>query len=152
MVMSARFRKATRVAFPGFQERVAMSVSGKEMRVAVLRVIEQAGLGLITLATLVAIGQEVHSMVSARHVTLADILLLFIFLEVIAMVAIYFESHRLPVRFPIYIAIVALARYLILDSKTMGAWGMAAVGATIVLLTVGVLILRIGHVKFPYRE
>jgi protein PsiE len=129
-----------------------MAVSGKGMRIFILRFIEQAGLGLITLATVVAIGEEVMKMVGVRTVTLADILLLFIYLEVIAMVAIYFESHRLPVRFPIYIAIVALARYLILDSKTMGPLGLIAVGGTIILLTVAVLALRFGHVKFPYSE
>jgi protein PsiE len=129
-----------------------MSVASAGLRVAVLRVLEQGGLGLITLATVVAVVQEVMTMVGARHVHLADILLLFIYLEVIAMVAIYFESHRLPVRFPIYIAIVALARYLILDAKTMGAWGLVAVGVAVVLLTVAVLLLRIGHVKFPYAD
>lgn len=129
-----------------------MAVSGKGIRIFILRLIEQVGLGLITLATLVAIGEEVMKMIGARTVTLADILLLFIYLEVVAMVAIYFESHRLPVRFPIYIAIVALARYLILDSKTMGPLGLIAVGGTIILLTVAVLVLRYGHVKFPYSE
>jgi protein PsiE len=129
-----------------------MAVTGKGIRIFILRTIEQAGLGLITLATVVAIGEEVMKMVGVRTVTLADILLLFIYLEVIAMVAIYFESHRLPVRFPIYIAIVALARYLILDSKTMGPLGLIAVGGTIILLTVAVLVLRYGHVKFPYSE
>jgi protein PsiE len=129
-----------------------MAVTGKGIRIFILRTIEQAGLGLITLATVVAIGEEVMKMVGVRTVTLADILLLFIYLEVIAMVAIYFESHRLPVRFPIYIAIVALARYVILDSKTMGPLGLIAVGGTIILLTVAVLVLRYGHVKFPYSE
>lgn len=129
-----------------------MAVSGKGIRIFILQLIEQVGLGLITLATLVAIAEEVMKMVGARSVTLGDILLLFIYLEVIAMVAIYFESHRLPVRFPIYIAIVALARYLILDSKTMGPLGLIAVGGTIILLTVAVLVLRFGHVKFPYAE
>lgn len=129
-----------------------MAVSGKGIRIFILRLIEQAGLGLITLATLVAIAEEVMKMVGVRTVTLADILLLFIYLEVIAMVAIYFESHRLPVRFPIYIAIVALARYLILDSKTMGPLGLIAVGGTIILLTTAVLVLRFGHAKFPYSE
>ncbi len=129
-----------------------MAVSGKGIRIFILQLIEQVGLGLITLATLVAIAEEVMKMVGVRAVTLADILLLFIYLEVIAMVAIYFESHRLPVRFPIYIAIVALARYLILDSKTMGPLGLIAVGGTIILLTVAVLVLRFGHAKFPYSE
>ena len=125
---------------------------GRNLRIRVLQIIEQVGLGIITLATIVATGEEVAKMIAARHVNLADILLLFIYLEVIAMVAIYFESHRLPVRFPIYIAIVALARYLILDSKTMGPMGLIAVGATVVLLTLGVLVLRYGHVKFPYSH
>ena len=129
-----------------------MTGTGKGTLVYILHLVEQLGLALIVIATLVAVGEEVAKMVSARTVNLADILLLFIYLEVIAMVAIYFESHRLPVRFPIYIAIVALARYLILDSKTMGPLGLVAVGGTVVLLTLAVLVLRYGHVKFPYSE
>ena len=129
-----------------------MAVLGKGIRIYILQTIEQVGLGLITLATLVAIAEEVMKMIGVRTVTLADILLLFIYLEVIAMVAIYFESHRLPVRFPIYIAIVALARYVILDSKTMGPLGLIAVGGTIILLTAAVLVLRFGHAKFPYSD
>ncbi len=54
---------------------------------------------------------------AAGEVTLADLLLLFIYLEVVAMVGVYLESGKLPVRMPIYIGIVALARYLALDSK-----------------------------------
>lgn len=126
-----------------------MTGTGKEPRVYILHLVEQLGLILVVIATLVAIGEEVAKMVSARSVALADILILFIYLEVIAMVANYFKSHRLPVRFPIYIAIVALARYLILDSKTMGPAGLVAVGGTVVLLALAVLVLRYGHVKFP---
>jgi protein PsiE len=125
---------------------------GKDFRVATLHLIEQVGLGLIMLATVIAVGQEVFKMVETLRVTLADLLLLFIYLEVVAMVAIYFESHRLPVRFPLYIAMVALARYIILDSKTMGPWEIIAVGTTILLLATTVLVLRVGHVKFPYTE
>jgi protein PsiE len=128
-----------------------MSTAGG-FRVGVLRLVEQVGLGLILAATIVAIGQEVWKMVELLHVSLADILLLFIYLEVVAMVAIYFESHRLPVRFPLYIAMVALARYVILDSKTMGPWQIIAVGATILILAATVLVLRFGHARFPYEE
>ena len=52
-----------------------------------------------------------------RTVTLADLLLLFIYLEVLAMVTIYLDSGKLPVRMPLYIAIVALARYMIGHEK-----------------------------------
>lgn len=126
--------------------------TAKDFRVAVLHLVEQVGLGLILAATVIAIGQEVWQMARALHVSLADILLLFIYLEVVAMVAIYFESHRLPVRFPLYIAMVALARYIILDSKTMGPWEIIAVGATVLILAATVLVLRFGHAQFPYDE
>jgi protein PsiE len=117
-----------------------------------IRLIEQAGLGIILLATLVAMGQEVWVMVQALRVTLADLLLLFIYLEVVAMVGIYYQSHRLPVRFPLYIAIVALARYLILDSKTLSAWELIAIGVTVLILSLAVLVVRFGHLKLPYRD
>jgi protein PsiE len=121
-------------------------------RKQVLEVVEQVGLALVLLATLIAIGQEVWVIVLKLRVDLADLLLLFIYLEVVAMVGIYFESHALPVRFPLYIAIVALARYIILDSKTMGWEKMLAIGATILIIAAAILVIRIGHVRFPYKE
>src|SRR4030065_2761462 len=87
----------------------------------VLGVFEAVGLVIITLATLVAGVFEVKVMVDAGTVTLADLLLLFLSLEILAMEGGYFRSGQLPVRFPIYIAIVALARYLVLDMKSLDA-------------------------------
>lgn len=113
--------------------------------------IEDAGLMLILLATLVAAGQEVAHMVISRTVTLSDLLLLFIYLEVVAMVHAYWQSGQLPVRMPLYIGVVALARYLILDIKAMDEWRMLAVAGAIVLLTVAVLIIRYGHTRYPYH-
>ncbi len=115
-----------------------------------LHYIEEVGLLLILLATIVAVGQEVVVMVEARKVDLKDLLLLFIYLEIIAMIQIYYEQHRLPIRYPIYIAIVALARYIILDSKSLEQWQLLEIGATIMILTIAVLIVRYGHVKLPY--
>jgi protein PsiE len=117
-----------------------------------LDIVEYAGLLIIGIATTVAIWQEVMVMVSAHRVELADLLLMFLYLEVLAMIGQYFKSGQLPVRFPMYIAMVALARYLILDIKDMSEWRMLAVAAAIFLLTLGVLIIRYGHVRFPYRE
>jgi protein PsiE len=118
----------------------------------VLGVIEYLGLTLITIATVVAGIQEVNVMLAAGAVTLADLLLLFLYLEVLAMVGMYFESGKLPVRFPIYIAIVALARYLVLDMKNLDHWHMLGVASSILLLTVAVLAVRYGHVKLPYVD
>jgi protein PsiE len=114
--------------------------------------VEYVGLLIIGIATTVAIGQEVFVMLAAHKVQLADLLLMFLYLEVLAMIGQYFKSGQLPVRFPMYIAMVALARYLILDIKEMTEWRMLAVAAAIFLLTLGVLIIRYGHVRFPYRE
>jgi len=91
-------------------------------------------------------------MITAQRVGLPDLLLMFLYLEVLAMVGRYFESGQLPVRFPLYIAMVALARYIIIDLKQMTELRMLGVAAAILLLSLGVLAIRYGHVKFPYRE
>ncbi|WP_462320873.1 phosphate-starvation-inducible protein PsiE [Halochromatium sp.] len=117
-----------------------------------LGLLEILGLMLITIATLVAGGQEIWQMVQAREVTLADLLLLFIYLEVLTMVGIYLESGALPVRMPLYIAIVALARHLIIGMKTMSDMQLIATSAAVLILALAVLVTRYGHVQFPYRS
>lgn len=114
--------------------------------------IQDIGLLIIALATMVAVGFELVSMVEARVVTLADLLLLFIYLEVLAMVSMYLESGKLPVRMPLYIAIVALARYLILDMKNLGLWEMVAISASALIIAMAVLVIRFGHARYPYKE
>lgn len=117
-----------------------------------LNFVEYLGLLVIAVATIVAGYGETVSMIAAKHVSLADLLLMFLYLEVLAMVGRYFEAGALPVRFPLYIAMVALARYIIIDLKEMTEWRMLAVAAAILLLTAAVLAIRYGHVKFPYGE
>lgn len=122
------------------------------MALSVLGMLEAVGLVIITLATLVAGVIEVRVMIDAGTVTLADLLLLFLYLEILAMVGVYFQSGQLPVRFPIYIAIVALSRYLVLDMKSLDVWKMMGVTASILLLAGAVLVIRYGHTRFPYNE
>ncbi len=110
------------------------------------------GLMIIAAATLIAIGHLLHEMVLVMRVTLADLLLLFIYLEVLAMVSMYLKAGKLPIRIPIYIAIVALARYLILDMKEMDTWRLLGVGGTALLLTLTVFLIRYGHYRFPYQQ
>ncbi|MEW6679208.1 MAG: phosphate-starvation-inducible PsiE family protein [Pseudomonadota bacterium] len=118
----------------------------------VLGFIEFVGLMVITAATVIAGIGEVNVMLKAQAVTLADLLLLFLYLEILAMVGLYFQSGKLPVRFPIYIAIVALARYLVLDMKNLDFWHMTGLAGSILLLTIAVLVIRFGHIKYSYRE
>jgi protein PsiE len=117
-----------------------------------LDIVEYAGLLVIAFATTVAMYQEAMVMVASHRVALADLLLMFLFLEVLAMIGQYLKSGQVQVRFPLYIGMVALARYLILDLKEMTEWRMLAVAAAIFLLTVAVLVIRYGHVRYPYRE
>jgi protein PsiE len=117
-----------------------------------LDIVEYAGLLVIAFATTIAMYQEALIMVEARRASLSDLLLMFLYLEVLAMIGQYVKSGQLPVRFPLYIGIVALARYLILDLKDMTEWRVLAVTAAIFLLTVAVLVVRYGHVRYPYRE
>jgi protein PsiE len=117
-----------------------------------LKTLEITGLIIISLATIIAVGQEVYAMYLNKKVALSDLLLLFIYLEVITMIGIYYQKNMLPVRFPIYIAIVALARYIILGAKELQPWDLLAIGITLLVLTIAVFLVRLGHVKFPYDE
>ena len=114
--------------------------------------VQIAGLFIVALATMLAIGHQIWTMWLAGLVTLADLLLLFIYLEVLAMVAMYLQAGKLPIRVPIYIAIVALARYLILDMKEMDNWRLLGTAATALLLALCVFVIRFGHYKFPYAR
>lgn len=114
--------------------------------------VENIGLIIIAIATVIAVGIEVSSMIDSKTVTLADLLLLFIYLEVLAMVGMYLDSGKLPVRMPLYIAIVALARYVILDMKSMDNYRMLAIAGSILLISIAILLHRYGHTKFPYKK
>jgi len=113
---------------------------------------QDIGLLIIAIATVIAMGFEITSMIQAKNVTLADLLLLFIYLEVLAMVAMYLESGKLPVRIPLYIAIVALARYMILDMKNLDTYRMLGLAGAAFILAITILAIRYGHTKFPYSK
>jgi protein PsiE len=90
-------------------------------------------------------------MVAAGRAGLSDILLLFIYLEIGAMVGIYFKTTRLPVRYLIYIAITALGRVLIeiVGAEQRAGLDVLIVAGAILLLSFAVLVLRFGSYKYP---
>ena len=90
-------------------------------------------------------------MSSKGHASIDDILLLFIYLELGAMVGIYFKTNHMPVRFLIYVAMTALTRLMISDLQDHHRPGMEViyVTAAILLLAVATLIIRYGSSKFP---
>lgn len=127
-----------------------MKNSLKTFNVGLLSLVENMGLLVIAIATVIAMISEVMVMVNALTVSLGDLLLMFLYMEVLAMVGLYYSTGKMPVRFPLYIAMVALARYLILDTKDMEGWRMLAVAGSILLLTLAVFLIRLGHVRYPY--
>lgn len=124
----------------------------KKFNQSALALLEHLGLGIIAIATVVAAIGEVNVMLEAGMVTLPDLLLLFLYLEVLAMVSVYYRQGRLPIRFPLYIGMIALARYLIIDMKNISELRMLVVAGAILLLAFAVLAVRYGHVKLPYPE
>ena len=85
------------------------------------------------------------------HASIEDILLLFIYLELGAMVGIYFKTNHMPTRFLIYVAITALTRLLIGDIQTHHRpdWGIVMVAGAILLLALANLVVRYGSARFP---
>ncbi len=115
----------------------------------ILRAIEGVGLALIVIGTVVAIGLETTRIVTVGIVSVKDILLLFIYLEIITMVGLYFASGKLPLRYTIYIAMVAIARYIILGMKEMTGWTIVALTGAILVLALATLIIRYGDARLP---
>ncbi len=92
---------------------------------------------------------EYMRMMDVMHASLEDILLLFIYLELGAMVGIYFKTDRLPVRFLLYIAITVLTRFLAVDVKELTNEKILIITSAILLLTLAILILQVAASKFP---
>ena len=88
-------------------------------------------------------------MVDQGHAGIEDILLLFIYLELGAMVGIHFKTRRLPVEFLLYIAITALTRFLAIGIETMVDNRIMVISGAIVAITIAVFILHVGRAKYP---
>ncbi|MCC5797131.1 MAG: phosphate-starvation-inducible PsiE family protein [Methylophaga sp.] len=119
-----------------------MGYQVKQMVSRLLAIAQDAGLIVVAIATLIAIGIEIDLMIQNGTVLLTDLLLMFIYLEVLTMVAVYYQSGELPIKFPLYIGIVALARYLILDMKNIDTWRILAIAVAILLLGLSVIVIH----------
>jgi len=95
-------------------------------------------------------------MMQAGHANLEEILLLFIYLELGAMVGIYFKTHRLPVQYLIYIAITALSRHLVIDvqkvSDSFHLYLLLSITGAIAILSLSIFILSYTSRKFGSPE
>jgi protein PsiE len=82
-----------------------------------IEITEKAFLVLIAIFTVVAMAQEVFMLIESRKVELKDLLLMFIYAEVLGMLGAFYSSRRIPIAIPLFIAVTALARLIILQGK-----------------------------------
>ena len=118
-----------------------LSPSDRARALLAFRFIERGLLFLIALLTLGAVALELIRVWQAQNVNLADILLMFLYTEVIGMVAAFYVNSSAPVVYPIFIAITALARLIVLQGKEMAPQSIIFEASAILLLAVAATIL-----------
>ena len=149
--MSDAVSKITRAAYAFHRDMEALADAMGQCFVDVFHHLALFAIGGTTVWSAAA---AFAGMVGRGHADLADILLLFIYLEIGAMVGIYFKTTRLPVRYLIYIAITALARVLIelVGAEHRTGTDILVVAGAILMLAFAVLVLRFGSFRYPSEK
>ncbi|MFL2800923.1 MAG: phosphate-starvation-inducible PsiE family protein [Paracoccaceae bacterium] len=106
-----------------------------------IKITEKILLTLIGIATVFATCQEIYYLVLQQKVQLADLLLLFIYTEVLGMVAIFYKSRRIPILLPLFIAITALSRMIILQGKGSDPQNLLYEAGAVLLLALACFIV-----------
>ena len=108
----------------------------------IVKQIQLLTLVIILISTVIAIGSELYQMFKINRVTLADLLLLFLYLEVLAMVRVFWESQSIQITLPLFIAITALSRFIILQGKSINPEILVYEAGAILLIALAILVLR----------
>ena len=108
----------------------------------IISLMEKALLIIIAFLTAYAVIFEILNVVSTRAVTLTDLLLLFIYAEVLGMVAAFYKFRKIPITVPIFIAITALCRLIILQGKGINTIVLLYESGAILLLAIAALVIR----------
>ena len=107
--------------------------------------LQLALLTIILISTVIAVGIEIKNMFINQSITLADLLLMFLYLEVLAMVRVFWDQQSISITLPLLIAITAIARFIILQGKEMDPSGLVYEAIAIVLIASAIVILRLRH-------
>ena len=108
----------------------------------IVKQIQLLTLIIILISTVIAIGSELYQMFKIQTVTLADLLLLFLYREVLAMVRVFWESQSIQITLPLFIAITALSRFIILQGKSINPEILVYEAGAILLIALAILVLR----------
>ena len=115
-------------------------------------ILEKIVLSLLIVCTVIAIGMEIQEMVKNLKVTLADILLLFIYIEIIGMIKEYWVSKVIRMSYPLFIAMTALARLIIMGRKDVEPSAYVYESVAILILAIAIVVLRVRHMEILNRK
>ena len=114
--------------------------------------LEKIVLSILIVCTVIAIGMEIQAMVINLKVTLADILLLFIYIEIIGMIKEYWVSKVIRMSYPLFIAMTALARLIIMGRKDVEPSAYVYESVAILILAIAIVVLRVRHMEILNRK
>ncbi len=115
-------------------------------------ILEKIVLSILIVCTVIAIGMEIQEMVINLKVTLADILLLFIYIEIIGMIKEYWVSKVIRMSYPLFIAMTALARLIIMGRKDVEPSAYVYESVAILILAIAIVVLRVRHMEILNRK
>ena len=114
--------------------------------------LEKIVLSILIVCTVIAIGMEIQAMILNLKVTLADILLLFIYIEIIGMIKEYWVSKVIRMSYPLFIAMTALARLIIMGRKDVEPSAYVYEAVAILILAIAIVVLRVRHMEILNRK
>ncbi len=114
--------------------------------------LEKIVLSVLIVCTIIAIGMEVQGMIAVYRVTLADILLLFIYIEIIGMIKEYWISKVIRMSYPLFIAMTALARMIIMQRKDVDPSAYVYESIAILIIAISIVVLRVRHMEILNRK
>ena len=114
--------------------------------------LEKIVLSVLIVCTIIAIGMEVQGMIAVYKVTLADILLLFIYIEILGMIKEYWVSKMIRMSYPLFIAMTALARMIIMQRKDVDPSAYVYESVAILILAIAIVVLRVRHMEILNRR
>ena len=113
-----------------------------------IRNIQLVAVLIVLVATVIAFFLEIHTMYENRNISLADLLLMFIYIEVIGLVRSYWETRSVRITYPMIIAITALARFIILQDKDQDPTNLIYISLAILIVAIATVIIRFRNSKF----
>ena len=113
-----------------------------------IRNIQLTAVLVVLISTVIAFFLEIKEMYVNQNITLADLLLMFIYIEVIGLVKSYWETRAVRITYPLVIAITALARFIILQDKESDPANLIYISFAILIVALATVIIRFRNSKY----